>query len=252
MLDPDRQLQAIVEHCQSKFCQKADQAPLHALSQDFSAQVADVRKALRSLPWHRAVPQHVPMSAVWRLCSDEIAPLLTAAFRNTWRAGTLGPVPQDWRDAWLVWLAKPNKPSHRPDGLRPIGLTHPLSKVACTILRQHVKPVLFEALRTRPQFAYTEGRGTLDALLHVHGFLKQARSLSLAQKQDIHARHQGIKPSRCSGGFCLSLDLESAFDAVPRPALADSLRRLGIAEDIVQIGYAISFRILLSLRSCRP
>ena len=192
-------------------------------------------KALRSLPCYKAVPKHVPLSAVWRLCSDDIAPLLTEAFRNTWRAGTLGPIPQDWRDAWEIWQAKPNKPSHRPDGLRPIGLTHPLSKVACTILRQHVKPVLFEALRTRPQYAYTEGRGTLDALLRVHGFLRQARLLSLAQKQNIHARHEGMKPSRCSGGFCLSLDLESAFDAVPRSALANSLRRLGVAEDVVQL-----------------
>ena len=181
------------------------------------------------------------MSAVWRLCSDDIAPLLTHAFRNTWRAGALGPAHQDWRDAWLVWLAKPNKPSHRPDGLRPIGLTHPLSKVACAILRQHVQPVLLEALCARPQFAYTAGRGTLDALLRVHGFLKQARTLSLAQKQNIHARHQGAKPSRCSGGICFSLDLESAFDAVPRPALANSLRRLGIAEDIVQLIMQVHF-----------
>ena len=235
MLDPERQLQAIVDHCQKKFCQSADQAPLRILSHDFQVEVQEVSKALRSLPWYKAVPQHVPASAVWRLCSNEIAPHLTQAFRNTWQAGTLGPVPPDWRDAWLVWLVKPNKPSYRPDGLRPIGLTHPLSEVARTILRQHVKPVLLEALCTRPQIAYTAGRGTLDALLRVHGFLKQARTLSLAQKQSVHARYQGVKPSRCSGGICFSLDLESAFDAAPRPALANSLRRLGIAEDVVQL-----------------
>ena len=100
-----------------------------------------------------------------------------------------------------------------------------------------MKLVLLEA----PQFAYTAGRGTLDALLRVHGFLKQARTLSLAQKQNVPARHQGAKPSRCRGGICFSLDLESAFDAVPRPALANSLHRLGIAEDIVQLIMQLHF-----------
>ena len=235
MLAPAQQLQAIMAHCQAKFCRASDQEPMHELDQDFRIHEADVRKAIQSLPYFKAVPKHVPLAAVWRLCSEEIAPLFAEALRNTWRAGTLGVIPQAWRDAWLIWLTKPNKPSFRPEGLRPIGLTHPLSKVACTILRQHIKPALSEALRTRPQYAYTEGRGTLDALLRVHGFLRKARLLSLAQKQNVHARHAGMKPSRCSGGICLSLDLESAFDAVPRPALANSLRRLGVAEDIVQL-----------------
>ena len=235
MLAPAQQLQAIMAHCQAKFCRASDQEPMHELDQDFHIHEADVHKAIQSLPYFKAVPKHVPLAAVWRLCSEEIAPLFAEALRNTWRAGTLGVIPQAWRDAWLIWLSKPNKPSFRPEGLRPIGLTHPLSKVACTILRQHIKPALSEALRTRPQYAYTEGRGTLDALLRVHGFLRQARLLSLAQKQNVHARHAGMKPSRCSGGICLSLDLESAFDAVPRPALANSLRRLGVAEDIVQL-----------------
>ncbi|CAE7475633.1 TRPT1 [Symbiodinium natans] len=40
---------------------------------------------------------------------------------------------------------------------------------------------------------------------------------------------------KCAGGICFSLDLEGAFDNVPRTALATSLRRLGVSETLVQL-----------------
>ncbi|CAE7213616.1 TRPT1, partial [Symbiodinium natans] len=40
---------------------------------------------------------------------------------------------------------------------------------------------------------------------------------------------------KCAGGICFSLDLEGAFDNVPRTALATSLRRLGVSDTLVQL-----------------
>ena len=37
------------------------------------------------------------------------------------------------------------------------------------------------------------------------------------------------------GGLSFSLDLEGAFDSVPRPKLAESLRRLDAPEDLIHL-----------------
>ena len=74
-------------------------------------------------------------------------------------------MPQPWRDTHLVWLAKPNKDLDRSNGYKPIGLTHPLAKKA--------------------QFAYTKGRGVMDALLRVHNHFRKARKIALESKASL-------------------------------------------------------------------
>ena len=168
---------------------------------------------------------------MWRMGADLAAPIITTFFEKHWAPGASGEVPHNLKDAFLAWLAKPGKDATRPGGLRPIGLiglNHPVSKTLCAILRDKLIPLHTEALRTRPQFAYTQGRGTMD--LRAHGHMQDVKSLIQDNRKSIYALHAGAQQHQCVGGLTFSLDLEGAFDAVPR-----SLINLGVEDDIVHL-----------------
>ena len=151
---------------------------------------------------------------------------------KAWEAGTSAQMPQSWRDTHLAWLGKPHKDLGRPDGYRPTGLSRTLAKVVNRILRDQLK----DYINPRPEgLAYTEGRGVLDALLRVHHHLKAARKIALDSKASIYQQHQGIKSRSCAGGMCFSLDLEGAFDSVPRQQLATSMQRLQVPQDLIHM-----------------
>ena len=110
-----------------------------------------------------------------------------------------------------------------------------MGKSVCVLLRSKLRPLLTQALTTRPQFAYAKGRSTLDALLRAHGHLTQTRKVVEQHRTTIYARHSGQEPKSCFGGLCFSLDLKGAFDAVPRQRLAESLFRLQVEPDLVHL-----------------
>ena len=235
MLGSQEQLEELLKFSRNKFGCWPDYVPNHILQETMAVSVQELEKAMGALPYRRAVPKGCAPSALWRLCSTTVAPRMAQALKVQWAAGTKGLVPASLKDTQLAWLAKPNKPSSRPDGLRPIGLLHPVGKVLCTILRTRLRPLLEQALISRPQYAYTTGRSTLDALLRAHGHIRKAQQLVTAQRKSIYDLHAGAKQHQCVGGITFSLDLEGAFDAVPRPYLVHSLRRLGVDEDLVQL-----------------
>ena len=193
----------------------------------------ELEQYLGQLPMRKAVPKHVAPAAAWKLCAKSIATAIAASPNRSWVAGTSAHMPQPWRDTHLVWLAKPNKDLDHPNGYRPIGLSHPLAKVINRILRDRLNEYVAPKLEGLPQFAYTKGRGVLDALLRVHHHLRKARKIALESKASIYQQHQGIKSKTCAGGLCFSLDLEGAFDSVPR--MAASMRRLHIPEDLIHM-----------------
>ena len=104
-----------------------------------------------------------------------------------------------------------------------------------SFVRERLRPYLESKLKHLPQFAYTNGRGVLDALLRVHSHLRKARLLSLQGRASRNELHQGRRANPCVGGLSFSLDLEGAFDSVPRPKLAESLRRLDAPEDLIHL-----------------
>ena len=122
------------------------------------------------------------------------------------------------------------------------GLPHPLAKVINRILRDRLNEYVAPKLEGLPQFAYTKGRGVLDALLRVHHHLRKARKIALESKASIYQQHQGSKSKTCAGGLCFSLDPEGAFDSVPRTQLAASVRRLHIPEDLIHMAMEFFWR----------
>ena len=235
LLSPLEQVQALKDHSLEKFCKDAPLNLTHTLQESFQVTSGMVSSHLRKLPLRKAGPPGAAPSALWRLSHEVLAPLIARHMATEWRMGSSGAVPPALKDAYLVWIAKVGKDASQPSGLRPIGLTHPVGKILCTVLRLHIRPALQQALRLKPQFAYTAGRSTHDALLRAHGHIAQVAELIKRTRKSIYALHEGAQQSKCSGGLMFSLDLIAAFDTVPRRKLAEALLHVGVSEDCVHL-----------------
>ena len=234
-LTPSQQLQALLTHAEEKFCQGVDFIPQGTLCKGVLVTSTQIQHALRKLPIRKAAPPTAAPSALWKNSANELADLFHGPIASMWESGRTGSAPQIWKDASMVWMPKPNKDCSLLANLRPIGLVHPMGKSVCVLLRSKLRPLLTQALTTRPQFAYAKGRSTLDALLRAHGHLTQTRKVVEQHRTTIYARHSGQEPKSCFGGLCFSLDLKGAFDAVPRQRLAESLFRLQVEPDLVHL-----------------
>ena len=133
------------------------------------------------------------------------------------------PPPQEWHVAEICLLPKPSKPLKGPDTLRPISLLHPVSKCLATALNGRLQSCLHTAVSRQPQFAYVAGRAAQDAIDRALMHCQHVRSLLQAQRQTIHLRKQDHHPTEISGGVTLSLNLQKAFDLLPRDKLLAAL-----------------------------
>ena len=235
ILSPEEQLQALLDHSTRKFCHGDPYISEHRMTMDFTVTEQEVERLVSKTPLRKAVPESVAPSAVWKLCAESVSQVIVHALKSSWGAEMPALIFQHWKDSQLVWIAKPNKDPSKPQGYRPIGLSHPLAKSLNKLVRERLRPYLESKLKHLPQFAYTNGRGVLDALLRVYSHLRNARLLSLQGRASIYELHQGRRANPCVGGLSFSLDLEGAFDSVPRPKLAESLRRLNAPEDLIHL-----------------
>ena len=162
---------------------------------DFTVTEQEVERLVSKTPLRKAVPESVAPSAVWKLCAASVSHVIVRALRSSWGAEKPALIPQHWKDSQLVWIAKPNKDSSQPQGYRPIGLSHPLAKILNKLVRERLKPYLESKLKHLPQFAYTNGKEVLDALLRVHSHLRNARQLSLLGRASIYELHQDAEPT---------------------------------------------------------
>ena len=100
-----------------------------------------------------------------------------------------------------------------------IGLSEVSSRVVGKVLQARLRPDV-EYLRDLPQWAYTPGRGTLDAALRVQA---HCQSVMMDCQPDSWAVSQ-------VGGFQLSLDLSAAFDTLEWCHIAEALQDAGVPE----------------------
>ena len=121
ILSPEEQLQALLDYSTRKFCHGDPYISEHRMHADFTLEVSKT-------PLRKAVPESVAPSAVWKLCAASISQVIAHALRSSWGAAQPALIPQHWKDSQLVWIAKPNKDPSKPQGYRPIGLSHPLAK----------------------------------------------------------------------------------------------------------------------------
>jgi len=120
-----------------------------------------------------------------------------------------GKIPSDWRKSWMVKVYK-----GKGDGsYRGIKLLDHAMKVLERVIENRVKS---KVCINDMQFGFRSGRGTTDAIFIV----RQIQERFLEKKKDL---------------WMAFVDLEKAFDRVPREVVWWALRRLGVEEWLVKV-----------------
>ena len=203
------------------------QAVIDKAAAPFRVECHELRAFLDKLPARKAGAPATAPGAVWRVCSDLVAPLLTDLLNQRWSQSPLSP-PEPWAKATLSLLLKPHKTGSSPKDFRPIGLLDALGKASISLLLSKLRSDLETYIRTSPQFAYITGRSTSDALRRVFLHNSEARTLRATNTRDPRIKRAGGKPTALRGALQVCLDLSSAFDCVPRHLIAEALQEAGI------------------------
>ncbi|CAE7553320.1 unnamed protein product [Symbiodinium sp. CCMP2592] len=187
----------------------------------------ELKNAIARLPANKALPKAEAPALLWREAAEVLAgkclPLL-----NSWLCDMRSDPPENLNVAEICLIPKPSKPLIGPESLRPISLLPPLAKALAAILNHRIQPQLQLALGSLPQFAYSANRGVADAVDRAFTHCSAVRAIMRTQQQTIHLRRQGHQPEGCRGGLTLSLDLQKAFDLMPRAKLQDALEQANI------------------------
>ena len=124
-----------------------------------------------------------------------------------------GKVPSDWEQSFIVCLYKGKGDALERGNYRGLKLTEQVMKV----LERIVDGLIRQVVSTDDsQFGFVPGRGTTDAIFVV----RQLQEKYLAANKRL---------------YMAFLDLEKAFDRVPRKVIWWALRKLGVDEWIVRL-----------------
>ena len=139
----------------------------------------------------------------------------------------------------MVFLAKPNKPTDKPQHLRPIALQEPIGKAITGLLTKRLLDQAFPTLRAWPQFGYLPSRSAQDAINRVVTHCSQVRDLVLSQCRSVQNRMQNAATFSICGGLQMFLDLSRAFDSIRRPILFEQLNRCGVSSEMITLMRAL-------------
>nr|CAH8865766.1 unnamed protein product [Trichobilharzia regenti] len=160
---------------------------------------SDVLKCLKSLkPSQSLGPDGIP-AIVLKKCADILSNPLTSIFNTSFSNNN---VPSLWKDIKIIPV--PKSGSGDSVKFRPIAITSPFLKLMEKLLLQKLIPSLSFSNDPK-QFAYKQGRSTLDAAAVFHHNI-------------VSSLDKGAKYVRCT-----FLDYTSAFDSVPRGLLLNKL-----------------------------
>ncbi|CAE7840054.1 pol [Symbiodinium sp. CCMP2592] len=233
LMTPSGELQAILQHGKQTFAALIDVE--HPLEPDEPLHIPEqsLQDELRALKLRKAVPAHIAPAAVWKQCHACLGSCLASALNDHFALPAQQPLQHDWKDCYIKWLPKPNKPPVSVEALRPIGLQCPTTKALAGALRERLLQVLHPALASLPQFAYIKQRGTQEALLRVHMHFHQVASILKDNIVDRFQQKAGKKAAKCIGAMSLSLDLSRAFDSASRPEVYQTMLHHGVPKEVV-------------------
>ena len=223
----DTVVSTIQQYYQQLFNQPCGSCQLSAPHAPLQLDLADFQNALADLPSGKALPPNELPALLWKLGARSLACKLLPEL-NHWLSHMHLPPPSDWNIADICLIQKPGKPVAGPESLRPISLLHPVSKALATIINHRITPRLQHLAAALPQFSYLGGRSVQDALDRAMAHCTRVRSILHTQRQNLHLKRQGHAPQPCRGGLTLSLDLQQAFDLMPRDRLLEAMQLAGI------------------------
>ena len=232
-LTRSEEAQALVTQGKATYEQLADQPIAAQLCESLDITDEEITLQLQATKAAKAVPGHIAPAAAWKICAGSLGPLLGASLRQHLMQGKAGLLHGDLTDAQMVMLPKVGKSPHLLENLRPIGLMGPPSKALAGALRDRMDEQLRDLLRFRPQFAYTAGRGTTNALLRVHMHVAAAARLIRRNRISRCCLHAGKRPLPLAGALSLSLDLSRAFDLADRCCIYATLEKYQVPRNVI-------------------
>jgi hypothetical protein len=125
--------------------------------------------------------------------------------------------------AWSHHIIHPihkSGPSSDPNNYRTIMVGHTFSKLYATVLHMKLSKELDQrSLRARGQAGFRPAHQTIDHIFTLQAIIEEARH-------------------RSSKVYCCFVDFRKAFDSVPREALFQRLRDIGISQTLLTCHHA--------------
>ena len=128
-----------------------------------------------------------------------------------------GKIPQDWCKSWMVNVYKGKGDALECGSYRGIKLLEHVMKILERVIEGRVKEIV---KIDDMQFGFMTGKGTTDAIFIV----RQLQEKYLGKKKDL---------------WMAFVDLEKAFDRVPREVVWWALKSLGVDDWIVSVKKAM-------------
>ena len=134
-----------------------------------------------------------------------------------------GKIPEDWEMSFILNLYKGKGDALNRGNYRGLKLTEHVMKVMERIVDGMIREMI---AIDEMQFAFVPGRGTTDAIF----IIRQLQEKFLSRK-DLNDKNLTL--------FFVFVDLEKAFDRVPRKVLWWAMRKVGVEEWIMRLVQAM-------------
>ena len=193
--------------------------------------IEQLEQGLRQIPALKAVAFPYAPAQLIKCQAQTIAALLYPAIQQWW--STYPPyIPQEWKDGWMVWRAKPGKRFVEVANLRILALAEPYGKIIIGLIAKAAISEISDRLCRLPQFAYMANRGTTDALRRAALHCESVSALLESQQSTVKNKRDQQPRLTCYGGIQVCLDLTRAFDQAHRGKMILALRRLGVSDEL--------------------
>ena len=171
---------------------------------------AEVQAAIKKMKWSKAAGPSGVVSDMLKAAGEAgiiwVTDLCNAVVRD-------GRIPEDWCKSWMVNVYKGKGNALECGSYRGIRLLEHVMKILERVVEARVRKVV---KIDDMQFGFMAGKGTTDAIFIVRQLQEKYR----AKKKDL---------------WMAFVDLEKAFDRVPREVVWWALRSLGVDEWLVSV-----------------
>ncbi|KAL6531786.1 hypothetical protein OROMI_028149 [Orobanche minor] len=186
--------------------------PSNMINREFKRRIqkGEVTMALKKMGSNKAEgPYGIPIE-VWRCLGERGIEWLTMLFNKIWRSNKM---PSAWRKSILVPLYKNKGDVQDCSNYCGIKLMSHTMKLWERVIEQRIRKCV---KITENQFGFMSGRSTMEAIYLIRQLMEHYRD----KKKDIHM---------------VFIDLEKAYDKVPREVLWWALAKKGVSRKYIDI-----------------